>query len=157
MKIHHVALFVSDMDAALRLWRDVLGFNVRVDMTIPDGQASGPNVYFSGDLLDQILGARGSKSRMVIVWSAEGAVVELQECATPKLQKRPSERVGYRETGILELALQVKNIDGWFEKVRGAGYKTQTDGVWSCANILRSFLFYDQDGNLIQMCEPIET
>ena len=43
--------------------------------------------------------------------------------------------------------------DAWFDKVRAAGYRTQTDYVWDCASIGRSFLFYDQDGNLIQLWE----
>lgn len=155
MKFHHMAIFVSDMDAALKLWRDLFGFTIRVDTIIPDGDEAGPNAYFSPALLDDIFGAKGSRSRMVILASPEGAVIELQQCEVPRLEKTPPEKLGYRQTGILELALEVENIDGWFEKIRAAGYSTQTEYVWPCANILRSFLFFDQDGNLIQLCEPM--
>ena len=42
-----------------------------------------------------------------------------------------------------------------WNKVRAAGYETQTEYVWQCASIGRSFLFYDKDGNMIQIWEPL--
>jgi predicted enzyme related to lactoylglutathione lyase len=49
--------------------------------------------------------------------------------------------------------LLVEDIDGWYAKIRAAGYRMQTEYVWTCASLGRSFLFYDQDGNMIQLWE----
>ncbi len=153
MQFHHMAVFVSDMAEAVRLWRDVLGFKVAVETTIPDGPEPGPRTYMYPALLDDIFKVEGAKSKMVLLMSDEGALIELQECENPAIQRTPKENLRYGHTGFHELGLLVDDIDGWFEKVRAAGYETQTDYVWTCASIGRSFLFYDADGNMIQLWE----
>lgn len=153
MRFHHMAIFVSDMDAAVRLWRDVMGFTVNADTYIPDGTEPGPATFIHPQLLEDIFGVKDARSRTVLLTSPEGAMIELQQPEVPKIQKTPPENLRYGHTGIHELGLLVKDIDTWFDKVRAAGYRTQTDYVWDCASIGRSFLFYDQDGNLIQLWE----
>lgn len=153
MRFHHMAIFVSDMDEAVKLWRDVMGFEIVVETTIPDGQVPGSQTIMTPPLLDDIFGVKGARSRMVLLTSAEGALIELQQPETPRIEKTPPEKLRYGHTGIHELCLLVTDIDAWFAKVRAAGYKTQTEYVWSAASIGRSFLFYDQDGNLIQLWE----
>ncbi len=153
MNFHHMAVFVSDMQEAVRLWRDVLGFKVVVDTVIPDGTAPGPKTFMYPALLDDIFKVTGARSKMVLLTSDEGALIELQECENPSIQKTPPENLRYGHTGFHELGLLVTDIDGWFAKVRAAGFKTQTEYVWPCATIGRSFLFYDTDGNMIQMWE----
>ena len=153
MKFHHMAVFVSDLQRALRLWRDVLGFGVAIDKTIPDGAGPGPDTIMYPQLLDDIFKVRGARSKMALLSSADGALIELQECEVPKIQRTPPENLRYGHTGFHELGLLIEDIDGWFAKIRAAGYQTQTEYVWQCANLGRSFLFYDDDGNMIQMWE----
>jgi len=153
MQFHHMAVFVSEMSEAVRLWRDVLGFKVIVDTTIPDGPGPGPKTYMYPTLLDDIFKVKGARSKMVLLMSNEGALIELQQCENPAIQRTPPENLRYGHTGFHELGLLVKDIDGWFAKVREAGFETQTEYVWDCASIGRSFLFYDKDGNMIQMWE----
>ena len=153
MRFHHMAIFVTDIDAATHLWRDVMGFKVAVETTIPDGPEPGPKTFMYPQLLDDIFKVKGARSKMVLLASDEGALIELQQCEMPLIEKTPPEKLRYGHTGIHELGLQVENIDAWFDKVRAAGYRTQTDYVWTCASIGRSFLFYDADGNMIQLWE----
>lgn len=155
MKFHHMALMVSNLEEAIRLWRDVMGFELAVDTVIPDGPEAGPDTFMYPALLDDIFKVKGARSRMALLSSADGAFIELQECQNPAIEKTPQENLRYGHTGIHELGLLVTDIDGWFEKVRAAGYRTQTDYVWQCASMGRSFLFYDQDGNMIQMWENL--
>jgi len=155
MKFHHMAIFVSDMNKAVRLWRDVLGFDVAVETTIPDGDGPGPNTFMYPKLLDDIFKVKGARSKMVLLTSKDGAMIELQQCEVPKIQRTPPENLQYGHTGVHELGLIVDDIDGWFKKVREAGYTTQTDYVWQCASIGKSFLFYDDDGNMIQLWEQL--
>ena len=153
MQFHHMAIFVSDLDKALHLWRDVLGFEVIVHTIIPDGTEPGPTTIMYPKLLDDIFKLQGARSRMALMMSREGALIELQQCEVPAIQKTPEENLRYGHTGFHELGLLVEDIDGWFQKIRAEGYRTQTDYVWRCGDLGRSFLFYDQDGNMIQLWE----
>lgn len=153
MRFHHMAVFVSDMEEAIHLWRDVMGFRLDVNITIPDGTAPGPTTIMYPKLLDDIFKVKGATSRCVLFSSSDGALIELQQPSMPKIQKTPPENLQYGHTGFHELGLLVEDIDSWFKKIREAGYKTQTEYVWDCANIGRSFLFYDHDGNMIQLWE----
>ena len=153
MNIHHVCLVVTDMERALHLWRDTLGFTPYIDMTIPDEGGA----FFSQPTLDDIFKATGSRSRMVMLKSDEGAKIELQAPETPRVERQTREQLGYATGGLTELALDVKDIDSWFERVVAAGYDTQTDYVWSVGGgRLRSFLFHDADGALIQLVEEMD-
>lgn len=151
MRFHHMAIFVSDLQKGIELWRDLMGFKVVVDCMIPDGVAPGPGVYMYPKLLDDIFKVKGARSKMALLASEEGALIELQECEVPAIQKTPKENLRYGHTGFHELGLVVDDIDAFFEKVRAAGYETQTEYVWTCSDIGRSFLFYDFDGNMIQI------
>jgi catechol 2,3-dioxygenase-like lactoylglutathione lyase family enzyme len=153
MRFHHMAIFVTDLQEAIHLWRDVMGFELAVEKTIPDGPEPGPNTFMYPKLLDDIFKFKGARSKMALLSSKEGALIELQECEVPAIQKTPPENLRYGHTGFHELGLMVDDIDAFFAKVRAAGYETQTDYVWQCANIGRSFLFYDKDGNMIQIWE----
>ncbi|MCY4514086.1 MAG: hypothetical protein OXC69_02950 [Candidatus Tectomicrobia bacterium] len=52
-----------------------------------------------------------------------------------------------------ELCFRVEGIDGWFDKVKAAGYRTTTDAVWDFGENAKSFLFYDDDDIRIQLWE----
>ena len=57
---------------------------------------------------------------------------------------------------VVDVSNDVIDIRERIEKIREAGYQTQTDYIWKCADIGRSFLFYDQDGNMIQIWQNPE-
>ena len=148
-----MAIFVSDLQQAIHLWRDVMGFELAVETVIPDGPEPGPNTYMYPKLLDDIFKVPGARSKMALLSSKEGALIELQECENPAIEKTPKQNLRYGHTGFHELGLVIDDIDAFFLKIRAAGYETQTEYVWECADIGRSFLFYDHDGNMIQMWE----
>src|SRR5690554_1064205 len=149
MRIHHVCQIVSDMDEALKLYVDFLGFRVVVDQSIPGGR------YFSQPELDDIFKVKDARSRMVILWSEEKTMIELQQPSRPVVQKVPVESLRYGYVGFSELAFKVDNIAEWFEKVKASPYQMQTDYIWEIDGILKSFLFYDNDGCMIQMIEDV--
>ncbi|MEM7542144.1 MAG: VOC family protein [Pseudomonadota bacterium] len=153
MRFHHMAIFTSDLDAAIRLWRDVMGFKLYHQAEIPDGEVCGPGVYLTPALLDDIFGVKDARSHMALLISDEGAIIELQQCSNPQISKTPATKLRYGQTGIRELGLYVDDIDAWHHKIKTAGYELQTDYVWPCAGLGRSFIFYDDDGNMIQLWE----
>ena len=150
MTFNHIMFVVSDMDAALRLWRDLLGFQVVYDSPCPDGEMIDKRTQ------DTCYGVENVNTHLILLASPEGAVIELQQPFTPTCIQTPKEYLDYAHTGMQECALTVTDIEDWFEKVKAAGYETTTDFIWRFGNITKSFLFRDQDYNLIQLCEAIE-
>lgn len=153
MRFHHMGVFVSDIDEALKLWVGVLGFTLTHRAVIPDGRRDQPRTRMPQETLDDIFGVVGARSEMALLTSPDGAMIELQRPMTPAIEKTPPERLRYGHTGIHELGFQVEDIEAWFARIRAAGYETQTDYIWPWAVTGKSFLFYDGDGNLIQFCE----
>jgi len=86
MRFHHMAIFVTDLDEAIHLWRDVMGFELAVETTIPDGPEPGPTTYMYPKLLDDIFKVKGARSKMALLSSKEGALIELQQCEVPEIQ-----------------------------------------------------------------------
>lgn len=153
MRFHHMGVFVSDIDEALKLWVDLLGFELTHRATIPDSDVKGPKTRMPPGVLDDIFGVKGARSQMALLTSPDGAMIELQQSEVPKIRKTPPENLRYGHTGFHELGFQVEDIEGWFEKVKAAGYEPQTSYIWPWAGTGKSFLFYDSDGNMIQFCE----
>lgn len=149
MRYHHMALYVSDVDEAYRLYRDVLGFSeIKVDRITPNEAGQG----IDGNLLDDIFHMKGCKVRSVMMKSPEGAYLELLQPLSPPVRKLSPEQGRFPYTGIKELGLEVENIDEWFKRIKAAGYETQTEYVWETTTF-RSFQFWDADGNQVQLCE----
>ncbi len=147
MKFHHMAIMVSDIEKALTLWRDTLGFKVIQRRITPDGE------MVDQKTMDDIVRVKGAQFEFTLVMSDDGALIEINRTITPKLEVTPKSELGYHRTGIRELGLEVNDIDHWFEKIRAAGYETQTEYVWNAGPFGRTFLFFDQDYNLIQLFE----
>lgn len=139
------------MDESLKLYRDFLGFTCFTDTIIPDG------FNFDQKTLDDVFHVEGAKSRMAILVCQEtGTMLELEQAIVPEVQKVPREQLQYGYVGISELAFEITGIEDWLKKVKAAGYQTQTDYIWSAAKRVKSFLFYDPDGNMVQMVERIQ-
>jgi catechol 2,3-dioxygenase-like lactoylglutathione lyase family enzyme len=153
MRFHHMAILVSDIDIALRLWRDTLDFVVVEERDLPDGDVQRSDVLMPSDVFDDITGSRGSRSKLRVLRSNDGALIELMQMLNPPIRRTPPLQLRYNDTGIHELGLLVNNIDNWFARITSAGYSVQTKYIWHAANIARSFIFYDADGNMIQLWE----
>jgi catechol 2,3-dioxygenase-like lactoylglutathione lyase family enzyme len=157
MRFHHMCLVVSDLEKATRLWRDVLGFEVQVDVEVPNGPAisedgiqGGPETQATPRVVDDAFGVKDARCHVVLLANSEGAMIELMQTLNPNVQRTPKEMLRYGYTGFTELGLAVDDIQYWFDRVREAGYKTQTEYIWPSSSAGHSFLFYDDDGNLIQ-------
>lgn len=151
MRHHHVCLVVTDLEKAIALWRDVLGFELRALAETPDGELPGPNVFVHRALLDDIFKVRDAHTRVALLTSPGGARVELLQPLNPAVAPRHEGSESYGYAGIQEVAFEVDDIDALFARVKQAGYAMQTDYVWPCAEIGRSFLFHDNDRSLIQI------
>ena len=159
MRFHHMCIVVSDIERAKRLWRDVMKFDVQLEATVPDGPATGPDpindrgadTMCTPKQIDDAFGVKDASAKVALCANAEGAMIELMETQNPAVQKADRGWVRYGYTGFTELGLVVDDLDYWYDRITEAGYEPQAPYIWPCAQIGRSFLFYDDDGNLIQM------
>ena len=155
MRIHHICLIVSDIDRAIRMWTHVFDFELESRFTAPDdAMAAAPDSGFT-ELMEDIWGMKGARTKVALLSSPGGALLELQEAMNPPIRKTPLQYLDYCHTGIREIAFHVDQIDQWFDKVKKAGYRTQTEYGWSANETGRTFLFYDDDHHLIQLWENL--
>jgi catechol 2,3-dioxygenase-like lactoylglutathione lyase family enzyme len=156
VRFHHMCIVTTDLEGSIKLWRDVLGFTVNVEMELPDGPEPGPTVFANAKLMNDAFEIQGARSKMALLSSPEGALIELQQPEVPAVELTPARNLRYRHSGIHELGLAVDNIDAMFDRVKAAGYKTATDYVWSSGTLGRSFIFFDNEGNMIQLWQAAE-
>jgi catechol 2,3-dioxygenase-like lactoylglutathione lyase family enzyme len=153
MRFHHICIVTTDLDRQVEFWQDVMGFNLMVRTTIPDGENWAPTVMAPRALVEDLYKTPGAKADVAVMFSEQGAMMELLAPIVPEVQKTPSDKLLYKDSGIREIALVIDGIEEFYKKVRAAGYKTQTEYVWPCANLGKTFIFYDPDGNMIQIWE----
>lgn len=157
MRFHHVCLIVSDLQRSIDMWTTLFDFKVDIDVTAPDDElAATPDSSFP-KLMEDIWKIPHPRTRVALLSSPGGALIELQESLDPPIRKLPEEYHSYFYTGMREVAFRVDDIDSWFEKVKVAGYRLQTPYIWSFGDSARSFQFHDDDNHLIQLWEGPET
>lgn len=153
MRFHHVCVVTCSLEPQIAMWRDLMGFELAARLTIPDGDDYGPLVRAPRALVEDLYKVPGATADVAVMLSSEGAMIELLEPHIPATRRTPPEQLLYADSGIREIAIALKDIDGFFEKVKAQGYKLQTEYVWKCADLGKSFIFYDPDGNMIQIWE----
>src|ERR1700747_893399 len=108
MRFHHMCI-VADIDEAIRLWRDVMGFEVKTELSIPDGHDYGPTVIAPRALLEDLYKVKGATATVLVWVSRDGA---RSECLQPHLrvvEQPPPECLLYGHSGIREIGLALEN------------------------------------------------
>jgi catechol 2,3-dioxygenase-like lactoylglutathione lyase family enzyme len=104
---NHTGVTVSDIDRAIRFWRDVIGFEVT------------EKVRRGGELLEMITGVAGAEIDIAYV-KAPGHLIELLEYVKPDdtavSQARPC------DPGHMHLCFTVENIDAVVDAARAGGF-----------------------------------
>ena len=134
MGISHVSLYVSDMQASLRFYRDVFGFQEIFEEKV-DGEA-----------LETITGKPGARL-LAVGGSIGGFRVELMESNTvPHELKAPG-------LGLSVLSFRVPDAKQAYERVLELGYDCPHPPVEHYGT--RMFFIADPDGQRIEMVEYI--
>jgi glyoxylase I family protein len=126
----HVCIAVSDMEASLPFYRDVLGLGVFFD------------VELEGPSMEVVTGEPGARGRMV-GGMLGGTVVELLEFAHRNLRATAEPMLGYTN-----ISLSVRDIDEALAAVTAAGYEPEQQPVEIGG--VRMFFVRDPDGTLIE-------
>lgn len=126
----HVCIAVSDAEASLRFYRDVLGFDVFFD------------VELEGPPMEVVTGEEGARGRM-IGGMLGGTVVELLEFKHRDFARRPENTLGYTN-----ISLSVGDIDAAVAAISAAGVQPEQQPV--DIGGVRMFFIRDPDGTPIE-------
>ena len=155
MRFHDVCFIVSDLEKAIEMWTSLFDFEVDAQFISPDDGIKAGITGLS-ELMEDIWGIKGARTKLALLSSPGGAKLELQEPISPAVNRLPDAQRTYNTTGLREVCLHVEGIDNYFERVKAAGYRVQTNYVWPVSPTARTFIFYDHDGNLIQLWDGPE-
>ena len=136
--LRHVGLVVSDLEASLRFYRDVLGFQ---HVT---------KAYEYGRAISAMLGVQDAKVTTVKLVSPNGGMIELLHFDWP--DSKPVERMIY-DLGFSHIAVTVQNLDKEYQRLKLCGVDFLSAPVHS-GNALVCFAL-DPDGNKVEIVQDV--
>jgi catechol 2,3-dioxygenase-like lactoylglutathione lyase family enzyme len=145
--VSHVAIGVTDMDAALAFYRDVLALEVTADWTQRLSAEQGPELH----------GGRAIERRLVwLRWSngLHEAALALDQLLSPEPADKRAELY---DLGTHHVALWVSDVDAVIARARAGGHPVLMPHTTGAENYgepaglkIHSVFLRDPDGNLVQ-------
>ena len=140
--IRHTGIVVSDMQASLRFYRDLLGLEVWADF-----EDNSP-------IVEQVVGVPGAHIWMVKLKAADSVSIELlQYLSHPQPVPAPSRAC---DVGCNHVALQVDDLDALHEKLVAEGVEFNVAPVVSAQGGAKITYCRDPQGVLLELVEIIE-
>ncbi|UCD58990.1 MAG: VOC family protein [Candidatus Hydrogenedentota bacterium] len=137
-EVQHIAISVSNMEEALKFYRDLLGFDVMMDMDLEGDNA-----------IEAILGVKDIKMRYVLL-DSEGTKLNLLEFRNPKGENMARKLRPY-DQGIHHFAFVVDDIGAAYKELSAKGVEfispPQNSGIVK-ANAMRG-----PDGVIIELMQ----
>lgn len=132
----HLVIAVTDMDRALRFYRDLLGMEVVFESLI------------SGQPFDAVLHASRKQEGRVVGGLLGGLMIELLSLVAAPPQQQPARR---SITGIHNVSLSVTDLDATHRRIIQAGY-TPDQEPFEIGGV-RMFFVKDPDGTPVEFIE----
>ena len=155
---HHQMTTVKDMDEAIHLYRDVLGLELTARIIVP-------NDALSDDVGSQGVWADGIDHvwEIATLDNGKGAPIELCHPIYPEVvlngntdNSPVTGTTDYGFTGHTEQGFAVNDdINEWYKWIVANGYRPQSE-PWETSPGCMTFVFYDKEGNVIQLLEDSE-
>lgn len=139
--IRHTGLVVQDLEAALRLWRDGLGFKLVRQM-----EEHGPH-------MDAIMGLSGVHVTTAKLAAPDGRMVELL-----RFHSHPGEPTwngGPESTGFTHIALTVGDLDGLRRHLEPYGVIFTSEAQFSPDGAVKLAYARAPDGVLLELVEEL--
>lgn len=147
--LHHQMTTVKDMDEGIHLYRDVLGLELTARLIVPNDaladEVGSQEVW--GDSVDHVW-------EIATLDNGKGAPIELCHPIFPEVVLC-EKTVDYGFTGHTEQGFAVEDINAWYAWIVENGYRPQSE-PWETAPGCMTFVFYDKEGNIIQLYEDSE-
>jgi catechol 2,3-dioxygenase-like lactoylglutathione lyase family enzyme len=122
--IAHVGMTVSDLDGAVRWYRDVLGLEPLGPAVEVEARAG-----HGGRVAADVFGPRFGLLRQAHLTSANGVALELFEFAEPRVEPRAT-HFEYWKAGIFHFCLVAPDIEAVAERIVASGGRRRTSRVW---------------------------
>jgi predicted enzyme related to lactoylglutathione lyase len=153
---NHVAVSVTDIDSAMRWYRDVIQMTVLVEpMEINTYEKEEKNYDpHLAMLMRTIFGPRLGKVKICHMSSANGVGIELFQFIEPAAESRLDEQDNfeYWKTGYFHVALTEPNIEELADKIASTGGKRRTNVMELVPGSGRKFCFCeDPFDNIIEI------
>ncbi|MEW6529272.1 MAG: VOC family protein [Thermodesulfobacteriota bacterium] len=142
-ELHHVAIFVTDMNRAMHLFRDLLG--LKVDWHLP---------RIEDPKLGETAGIPGMIAEIAYLSGRGRVAVELVRLIHPPLRQEPSGSAGSAHVG---LSFIVNNLDALHTRLSEEGWEPFTPAVRMRApdgGRVRIFCFSVEDSYTVELIEP---
>ncbi|MCG6879265.1 MAG: VOC family protein [Deltaproteobacteria bacterium] len=142
-RVHHVALFVSDMDRSLYLFQDILG--LMAVWHVPE---------IKGNRMSALLGIPDIRMEIAYLRNgSEGAAVELCRVIHPVAEKGPQP---FGSPGTLSLSLRVKDLDRLHDRLTQEGWPPFSPCLEMSdpeGHPVRLFCFPVEEGTVVELFE----
>lgn len=153
---NHVAVSVTDIESAMRWYRDVIQMTLLVEPTEITTYEMEQKKYdpHLATLVRTIFGPRLGKFKICHMTSANGVGIELFEFIEPAAESRQEEENNfeYWKTGYFHIALTEPNIEELADKIALSGGKRRTDIMESVPGSGKKICFCeDPFGNVIEI------
>ena len=137
--MNHTGFVVSDLERAIRFYRDGLGLTVSFQ------------VEASSEPLSQLLGYENVQVKAAFLRAMDGHSLELIEYVNPKVEQRdPGQQHLRHLTGAVHLSFMVDDLDGTVARLQEMGGTVLNPPAQIMAG-LRSVYLQDPDGNWIEL------
>jgi catechol 2,3-dioxygenase-like lactoylglutathione lyase family enzyme len=140
--IDHIGVIVNDLEPAKQFFLD-LGFTVMGEADEKDSE-----------LLDQVVGIKGSQSHIVFLQTPGGETkLELTKFVNPSEEAKPAESQMYAH-GYKHIALAVEGIDEIVANVKAKGMDVFVD-VYNYQDTYKLCYFRGPEGLLVELAEAL--
>jgi catechol 2,3-dioxygenase-like lactoylglutathione lyase family enzyme len=152
---NHVAVSVTDIDYAIRWYKDVIQMTLLVgpmEITTYEKDQKNYDPHLA-TVLRTIFGPRLGKVKICHLSSANGVGIELFQFIEPASELRLEENnFEYWKTGYFHIALTEPNIEELADKIASTGGKRRTDVMESVPGSGKKICFCeDPFGNVIEI------
>lgn len=141
--LHHASITVSDIEACLSLYRDLLGMEVVFDME------------YGGEKVEEVMAKKGVRFRVVHLRHRE-AVLELLQFYAPEKTSGNTMTRHPIDPGYTHIAFLVEDVEGLTRILRSKGYEFLSPPVRTPSGRKVNY-FRAHDGVLIELMEDPPT
>lgn len=139
--IRHFGIVVSDIEKSLHFYRDLLGFQIKID------------ALEEGDFIDTILGLKNVKVRTIKMFAPDGNLIELLWYQSHKGRKMENKEIF--DIGASHPAFTVNNIDQEYQGLKEKGVQFIAPPQISSNKKAKVVFCYDPDGVPIELVEEL--
>ena len=142
--VRHTGITTTDMDRALRLYRDIFGLKVMID-TIEEG-----------DFVENLVSIENVKVRVVKLKDSNGGMIELLQYYSHPKSAEKNFINEITNIGCSHVAFTVKDIDEIYSRLKGEGINFNHPPQLSPDGMAKVTFCRDFDGTLLELVKEVK-